>query len=134
MGLAASLLVILVSGCACRSAGAAPSDIRALVGTWYGAIGQPGGSLYTVEAQAILEIKADGTFTTTVIPLPAANNLARASTWSGHAVGNVTRVTFRTAQGPSLKLVRSRGHLYGVANDPTTAMVVMIDFDRAAGR
>jgi hypothetical protein len=28
-------------------------------------------------------------------------------------------------------LVRSRHHLYGIANDPTTAMDVMIDFERA---
>jgi len=28
-------------------------------------------------------------------------------------------------------LVRSPGYLYGVANDPTIAMNVMIDFERA---
>jgi len=66
--LVASLLVILGDGCAWRSADAAPPNARDLAGDWHGDIVQPGGSLYTVEARAVLEINADGTFTATVTP------------------------------------------------------------------
>jgi len=133
--LAASLLVLLGGGCAGRGAdGTPPPNIRDLSGTWHGDIVQPGGSLYTVEARAVLEIKHDGTFTATVTPVLAANNLAKPSTWSGTVVGSETRVTFRTAQGPWLMLAHARGHLYGIANDPATGMAVMIDFERAGAR
>lgn len=124
---------LLVTGCACRSAGGAPPGMHNLTGTWYGDIGPPGGSLYAVEAQAALEIKPDGTFSAIVSPARGSNNLARRSSWSGVVVGDGDRVTLRSAQGPSLTLARSRDHLYGVASDPLTAMDVMIDFERSAG-
>jgi hypothetical protein len=128
--LVASLLVILGGGCAWRSADAAPPNARDLAGVWHGDIVQPGGSLYTVEARAVLEINADGTFTATVTPLLGANNLARPSSWSGTVTGDGSRVTFRIARGPRLMLIRSAEHLYGMANDPSTAMDVLIDFER----
>ena len=130
VALAASLLV---TGCAWRSTGGPPPGMHDLIGTWHGDIGQPGGSLYAVEAQAALEIKPDGTFSAIVTPARGSNNLARRSSWSGVVVGDGDRVTFQSAQGPSLTLVRSRDHLYGVASDPLTAMGVMIDFERSAG-
>ena len=131
--MAALAACLLVTGCAWRNAGGAPPRMHNLTGTWHGDIGQPGGSRYAVEAQATLEIKPDGTFSAIVAPARGSNNLARRSSWSGVVVGDGDRITLRSAQGPSLTLVRSRDHLYGVASDPLTAMDVMIDFERSAG-
>ena len=57
-----------------------------LSGTWYGTFGWVGASLYTDEGDCILRIKEDGTLTWTVTPSRAANNPAKAWTWSGTAV------------------------------------------------
>jgi hypothetical protein len=132
--LAVSVLVAFVDGCASRTTTASPasaSDIRDLVGAWTGYIVQPGGTLYTVEARAVLQINPDGTFVATGIPAPAANNLAKQSRWSGTVVVNGRHITFKTEQGPWATLVRHGDHLYGVANDPLTEMDIMIDFARA---
>jgi len=124
----------LVGGCALPNATTSPSAARDLNGTWHGYLFQPGGSLYTVEARCVLRINGDGTFTATVTPVPVANNLAKTSSWSGTVVGNASRVTFRTAQGPWVTLARSDDRLYGVANDPATGMTVMINLERAGGQ
>src|SRR5258706_2914235 len=92
--LAVSVLVAFVDGCASRTTSpASASDIRDLVGTWTGYIVQPGGTLYTVEARAVLQVNPDGTFVATGIPPPSANNLAKQSRWSGTAVVNALPLT-----------------------------------------
>lgn len=113
------------------SEGLAPAS--ELSGTWTGSFGQLGGTLYTDDANVVLEIKEDGTFTANVTPAGGANNRGRASTWTGTVVRKGDRITFRTAQGPWMTLSRRGDTLYGVANDPATQATVMITLERKAG-
>ena len=76
-----------------RSEGLAPAS--ELSGTWTRSFGQAGGTLYTDDANVVIEIKADGTFTANVNPAGGANNRARASTWTGTVVRKGDRITFR---------------------------------------
>ena len=105
-----------------------------LSGTWYGTFGWVGAYFYTDEGDCILRIKEDGAFAWTVTPSRAANNLAKAWTWSGTAVRSGTRVTFRTSQGPSVALIRSGNTLYGVAKDPIVGVTIMVKFEREGSR
>jgi hypothetical protein len=114
------------------SGGAAPAS--ALSGTWTGSFWQVGGVLYTNDANVVLEIKEDGTFSARVAPAGGANNRATASTWTGTVVSKGDRVTLRTAQGPWMTLARRGDTLYGVANDPATQATVMITLRREDGQ
>jgi hypothetical protein len=102
-----------------------------LSGTWHGSFGWHGGShFYMDEAYCVLQIREDGTFTETVTPAPASNNLAKRSTWSGTVVRRGNRVTLRASQGPWVTLILSGNTLYGVAEDPLAEFTIMIRFDR----
>jgi hypothetical protein len=82
------------------------------------------------EGRCVVQITEDQTFTATCERNGGANNVAKASTWSGKVVTRGNRITFRTAQGPWVTLVRSGNTLYGVANDPLTGMTIMIRFEQ----
>jgi len=122
-------LVVLMAGCA--GALARSSDPR---GTWHGTLGEVGAHQYEVEALITLQIADDGTFAATVTPNRGANNLAKASRWSGTVVASGNRVTLRNSEGPWpwVTLARSRDGnvLYGVASDPGSLSHVMLRFDR----
>lgn len=137
-GLAAVALVVLVAGCAgpgvgsSRSAGPAASA-NELAGTWHGQFWWLGGSYWADEGTLLLQIKEDGTFAVTMTPAAAANNLAKASSWSGTASQSGRRVVFHIATGPLpawSSLARSGDTLYGVAKNPATGADIEIEFQR----
>jgi hypothetical protein len=95
-----------------------------LVGTWQGAFWWLGGVLYADEGSLLVQIKEDGTFTATMTPTAAANNIAKASSWSGTVSQSGRRVVFHLAKGswPAWSSLERFGDmLYGVANNPATA-------------
>jgi hypothetical protein len=72
----------------------------------------------------VLQIKEDQSFTVTVNPTGAANNIAKPGSWSGTVSQEHGRVVLHAAKGAfpvfsSLKRSRD-GELYGVANDPAS--------------
>ena len=77
-----------------------------------------------------LRINGDGTFHAVVTPAPGANNLAKASTWSGTAVVAGNHIILRSSRGPSVTLVRDGDQLYGVAKDPIVEVPITISFER----
>ena len=79
--------------------GALPRDSN-LVGTWTGTRNRVSPSLYDDEAILHLRIRQDGTFTATVTPYGAGNNLAEKATLAGTVVANDERVTLRTRSSP----------------------------------
>lgn len=93
-----------------------------------------GGSLYTNDGKGVVEIKEDGTFTANITPAGGANNLAKASTWTGTVVRKGNRVVFQSSQEPWLTLVHRGDTLYGVANDPASDANIMISLEREGGR
>jgi hypothetical protein len=103
-----------------------------LVGTWAGSLNWIAPSLYDDEANLRLQIREDGTFTATVTPGRAGNNIAKPSSLAGTVVANDKLVTLRNEVGPWpwLTLKRSGGTLYGVANDPAIQSAVMLRFHR----
>jgi hypothetical protein len=133
-------LLALVAGCAGPSARIgfpasgpvfAAFDPNDLSGTWRGSFGQVAASLYMDEAECILRIDEDGTFTATVRPAKhGTNNLAKASTWSGTLVMSGNRITLRSSQGPWVTLIRSSSSLYGVAEDPLVGATIAMRFER----
>ena len=133
-----TVLIAIVTGCAGPSATSGSAPVAAtsapaseLIGTWHGSFGWHGGShFYMDEANLVLQIRKDGTFTETVTPAPGSNNLAKRSTWSGTVVTRGNRVTLRSSQGPWVTLVHSGNTLYGVAEDPVEEFTIMIRFDR----
>jgi hypothetical protein len=129
------VVVALMAGCAGPGVLARSSD---LTGTWHGTLGQVSADQYIDEALITLEIRDDGTFSATVTPNRGANNLAKASKWSGTVVTKGNRVTLRNTEGPWtwVTLARSRNGdvLYGVANDPAAEVNVMLKFDRDGGQ
>jgi len=138
-GLIGVVLVALIAGCAGPSAGPSMSTPAAsasdLTGTWNGQFWVLGGNYYPVDGTILLQIKEDGTYTVAMKPTPAANNIAKASSWSGTVVQNGKLVVFRTSHGPWSgtwsSLARSGDTLYGVANDPMTGADLEIKFERA---
>ena len=136
--LCAIAAVILLSGCAGLGPVSPPPGSGALrpdselVGTWSGSLNWVAPSLYDDEANLRLQIREDGTFTATVTPGRAGNNLARASSLAGTVVANEKLVTLRNEVGPWpwLTLVRSGDTLYGVASDPAIQSAVMVRFHR----
>jgi hypothetical protein len=134
-------LAALVAGCAEPSASIG-SEVSApvvtavaprsdLAGTWRGSFGQIGASYYFDEADCILQIKEDGTFTAIVRPSkPGSNNLAKALTWSGTVVRSGNWVTLWSSQEAWLTLIRSGNTLYGVAEDPLVEATIMLNLER----
>lgn len=132
------IAVVALAGCAApgarvpagglvASASPAGSD---LTGTWAGSYGWPGGSYWPDDGLCTLRIEADGTFHAVVTPAPGANNLAKASTWSGTADAAGHHVILRSTAGPSVTLVRDGDRLYGVVRDPIVAVPIAISFER----
>jgi hypothetical protein len=105
---------------------------RELVGTWTGSLNWVAPSLYDDEANLRLQIREDGTFTATVTPGRAGNNIAKPSSLAGTVVANDKLVTLRNETGPWpwLTLRRSGDTLYGVAHDPAIQSAVMLRFHR----
>jgi hypothetical protein len=71
-----------------------------------------------------LRIRPDRSFTVTVTPTAAANNIAKAGSWSGTVSEEHGLVVLHATKGAfpvfsSLKRSRD-GELYGVANDPAS--------------
>lgn len=138
-GLVGLALVAVIAGCAGPSTG--PSMTRPvasasdLTGTWNGRFWILGGFYYTDDGAILLQIKEDGTYTVAMTPTGGANNIAKASSWSGTVAENGKRVVFRTSRGPWSgtwsSLARSGDTLYGVANDPATGADIEIKFERA---
>ncbi len=129
--------VATITGCAGPGAGFTSGPVSAaltpaseLSGTWRGSFGWVSAFFYTDEADCVLRIRDDGTFTETIRPAKSANNLAKASNWSGTIVTSGNRVTLRTSQGPSFTLIRAGNTLYGVAEDPVTEFPIMMRFER----
>jgi hypothetical protein len=138
-------LAALVAGCvgpsASISSGAsgpvatAPAPASELAGTWRGSFGRVSSDYYMDEAECIIQIKEDGTFTAACRPSKAGtNNLAKASTWSGTVVIGRNRVTLRSSQEAWVTLMRSGNTLYGVAEDPLVEGTIMMKFEREGSR
>jgi hypothetical protein len=134
------VLVALIAGCAGPSAGPSmltPAASTAdLVGTWNGLFWWLGGNYREDEGTLLLQIKEDGTFTVTMRPTPAANNIAKPTSWSGTVSQSGGRVVFHLSNGvwpawSSLARSRSGDTLYGDANDPATGADIQITFVRA---
>jgi len=65
-----------------------------------------------------------------VIPSPGANDLAKASTWSGTVEVTGNRVVLRSPRGPSVSLTRKGDRLYGITQDPIVEVPVTISLQR----
>ena len=125
-----SMLVVaaLIAGCAgptVESAALAPAAFdEHLVGTWNGMFWALGEFYYPIEGIMVLQIREDRSFTVTVAPTGAANNIAKAGSWSGTVSEKHGMVVLHATKGAfpvfsSLKRSRA-GELYGVANDPAS--------------
>jgi len=108
----------------------AAAEASGLTGTWHGLYAWPGGTYWPDDATGTLQINPDGTFTARVIPSPGANNLAKASTWSGTVEVTGTRVVLRSSKGPSVSLTRKGDRLYGITQDPIVEVPVTISLQR----
>ena len=131
--------VVAIAGCAGPSVDQSisrPAEFAdALAGTWQGSFWWVGGVLYVDEGSLLVQIKEDGTFTATMTPTGAANNIAKASSWSGTVSQSGRRVVFHLAKGslPTWSsLARSGDMLYGVAKNPATGADIAIKVERAA--
>jgi len=85
--LIAVALTALVAGCAGPTVGSPTVTPAAfdeqLVGTWNGEFWALGEFYYPIEGLMVLQIKEDRSFTVTVTPTGAANNIAKPGSWSG---------------------------------------------------
>jgi len=108
----------------------AAAEASDLTGTWHGLYAWPGGTYWPDDATGTLQINPDGTFTAKVIPSPGANNLAKASTWSGTVEVTGNRVVLRSSKGPSVSLTRKGDRLYGITQDPIVEVPVTISLQR----
>ena len=122
------VVVALIAGCAGPIVGSAAVTPAAfdehLVGTWNGMFWALGEFYYPVEGLMALQIRPDRSFTVTVTPTAAANNIAKAGSWSGTVSEEHGLVVLHATKGAfpvfsSLKRSRA-GELYGVANDPAS--------------
>ena len=122
------VVVALIAGCAgptVESAALAPAAFdEHLVGTWNGMFWALGEFYYPIEGIMVLQIRPDRSFTVTVTPTAAANNIAKAGSWSGTVSEEHGLVVLHATKGAfpvfsSLKRSRA-GELYGVANDPAS--------------
>lgn len=137
-GYALLIVGMALAGCAGPSARVPAAGLVAsavpttsdLTGTWRGSYGWPGGSYWPNDGVCTLRINVDGTFHAVVTPAPGANNLAKASTWSGTAVAADNHVILRSSRGSSVTLVRNGDRLYAVAKDPIVEVPITISFER----
>ena len=122
------VVVALIAGCAGPTVGSAAVTPAAfdehLVGTWNGMFWALGEFYYPIEGIMVLQIREDRSFTVTVAPTGAANNIAKAGSWSGTVSEEHGLVVLHATKGAfpvfsSLKRSRA-GELYGVANDPAS--------------
>jgi hypothetical protein len=122
------VVVALIAGCAGPTVGSAALAPAAfddhLVGTWNGMFWALGEFYYPIEGIMVLQIREDRSFTVTVAPTGAANNIAKAGSWSGTVSEKHGLVVLHATKGAfpvfsSLKRSRA-GELYGVANDPAS--------------
>ena len=122
------VVVALIAGCAGPIVGSAAVTPAAfdehLVGTWNGLFWALGEFYYPIEGIMVLQIREDRSFTVTVTPTAAANNIAKAGSWSGTVSEEHGLVVLHATKGAfpvfsSLKRSRN-GELYGVANDPAS--------------
>src|SRR6266850_4822154 len=122
------VVVALIAGCAGPTVGSAAVTPAAfdehLVGIWNGKFWALGEFYYPIEGLMVLQIREDRSFTVTVTPTGAANNIAKPGSWSGTVSQEHGRVVLHAAKGAfpvfsSLKRSRA-GELYGVANDPAS--------------
>jgi len=134
-----SMVIALIAGCAVLGVGPSVSWPAAfagdLAGAWQGSFWWLGGVLYADEGSLLVQIKDDGGFTATMTPTGAANNIAKASTWSGTVSQNERLVVFHVAKGslPAWSsLARSGDMLYGVAKNPATGANIEIKLERAS--
>jgi hypothetical protein len=139
--LSGAALAAAVAGCAGPSArmasvnhgtvstAQAPTDLS---GTWRGSFSRVNASIYADDADCVLRIRDDGTFTQQITPQPGANNRAKASTSTGTVVEKGNRVVLRTSKGEALTLERSGDQLYGVTSDPEVEAPVSISLQRSA--
>ncbi len=85
--LIAVALTALVAGCAGPTVGSPTVTPAAfdeqLVGTWNGQFWALGEFYYPIEGLMALQIREDRSFTVTVTPTGAANNIAKPRSWSG---------------------------------------------------
>lgn len=131
-------LVALLAGCSGQLPGRPVATPQTLAGdsagTWNGHFWIVGGFYYPNEGTILLQVKGDGTYTVRMTPRPAANNIAKPSSWSGNVVQNEILAVFRTLHQPWSgawsSLARSGNTLYGVANDPMTETVIGIKLER----
>jgi hypothetical protein len=131
------VVVAVIAGCARPSLDPSMSRPAAfagdLAGTWQGSFWWIGGFFYVDEGSLRVQIKEDGTFTATMTPTGAANNIARSSSWSG-TVSQSRLVVFHLAKGalPAWSsLASSSDILYGVAKNPATGADIAITLERA---
>lgn len=134
------VLVALIAGCAGLNTGpsvapptTSPGDLS---GTWNGFFWALGGFYYPIEGTLLLQIKEDGTFTAAMRPTPGANNIAKASSWSGTIGQRGQDVVFHFSQGQLpvwSSLARSADTMYGVAKDPATGFGIGIMLERTRG-
>jgi hypothetical protein len=138
-------LIALVAGCAGPSArvgssesgedGSALPAAREFSGTWHGAYwALPAlGNSYGDEADCTLRIKDDATYTVKCERAKiGANDLARASSWSGRVATKGARVILQDKDGlwPNIVLRRSGNNiLYGTSLDPLVGATVEIEFE-----
>jgi hypothetical protein len=124
------MLVVLAlsAGCAGPTVGSAAVTPAAfeehLVGTWNGTFWALAEFYYPIEGIMVLQIREDRSFTVTVTPTAAANNIAKPGSWSGTVSEEHGLVVLHATKGAfpvfsSLKRSRA-GELYGVANDPAS--------------
>lgn len=127
-GLIAVALAALIVGCAGPTLGSAAvtpvAFDESLIGTWNGTFWALGEPYYPIEGIMVLQIREDRSFTVTVLPTPAANNIAKRGSWSGTVSEKHGLVVLHATEGAfpvfsSLKRSRA-GELYGVANDPAS--------------
>ena len=115
------VVVALIGGCAGPTVGSAAVTPAAfdehLVGIWNGMFWALGEFYYPIEGIMVLQIREDRSFTVTVAPTGAANNIAKAGSWSGTVSEEHGLVVLHATKGAfpvfsSLKRSRN-GELYG---------------------
>ena len=134
----------LLAGCATQEAGiggavspdavAAPAAARDLDGRWRGSFSQVGGGIDGDQADCVLQVKEDSTFTAKCTRSePAPNAGPKVSAWSGRVVTKERRVILETTEGawPSMTLTRSADdRLYAMTRDPLVQVFVLFEFER----
>jgi hypothetical protein len=132
------VVVALIAGCSRPSLDPSMSRPAAfagdLAGTWQGSFWWVGGFFYVDEGSLLVQITEHGTFTATMTPTGAANNIARSSSWSGTVSQSSRLGVFHLAKGalPAWSsLASSSDMLYRVAKNPATGADIAIKVERA---